>query len=112
MRVSFFAIAALTALVAGCGTVARSSGAMPIGPDTFKLTARAAMGSMVESQKMAFSEANTHCQSLGKNLLTTATSSNGDRGTYEVTFRCLNAGDPDLVRPNLQRAPDTVIQTR
>lgn len=52
------------ALVAGCGTVAKSSGALPVGPDTYRLSARAPLGNMIESQKMAFTEANSHCASL------------------------------------------------
>lgn len=30
----------------------------------------------------------------------------------EVTFRCLDKDDPELVRPNLQKAPDIIIQSK
>ena len=102
---------AVIVVLTGCGTVPRSSGAMQIGPDTYRIMARASMASQVESQKMAFSEANGHCSSLGKKMVTTNTKSTELEG-YEVTFRCLKDGDPDLVRPVLQKAPDTVIQVK
>ena len=101
----------LIAWLAGCGTVARSSGAMQIGPDTYRIMARAPMASQAGSQKMAFGEANEYCTSLGKKMVTTNTKSSELDG-YEVTFRCLKDGDPDLVRPMLQRSPDTVIQVK
>lgn len=106
------ALVVAAAVMSGCGTVARSSGAMQVGPDTYKLTARAPMGVMIDSQKMAFTEANAHCASMAKQLMTTATSASSARGTYEVTYRCLNAGDPDLARPNLIRTPDVLIESR
>ena len=94
-----------------CGTVARSSGAMQIGPDTYRIMARASMANQLGSQQMAFSEANIFCDSQGKKMVTTNTKSSEQDG-YEVTFRCLKDGDPDLIRPSLQRAPDTVIQVK
>ena len=106
----FITISALTFL-GGCGTVARSSGAMQIGPDTYRIMARASMANQLESQQMAFSEANVFCNSRSKKMVTTNTRSIESEG-YEVTFRCLNDGDRDLVRPNLQRAPDTVIEVK
>ena len=95
----------------GCGAVARSSGAMQIGPDTYRIMARASMANQLGSQQMAFSEANMFCNSHGKKMVTTNTKSTELEG-YEVTFRCLKDGDPDLIRPSLQRAPDTVIQVK
>jgi hypothetical protein len=99
------------ALLGGCGTVAKSSGAMQVGPDTYRIMARAPMGNELGSQQMAFSEANGFCTAMGKKMVTTNTKSTQLQG-YEVTFRCLRDGDPDLVRPTLQKAPDTVIQVR
>ncbi len=97
--------------LSGCGTVSKSSGAMQIGPDTYRIIARASMANQLDSQKMAFAEANGFCLSLAKKMVTTNTKSNDLEG-YEVTFRCLNDGDSDLVRPIMQRTPDTVIQVR
>ncbi len=101
----------MIAALAGCGAVAKSSGAMQVGPDTYRIMARASMANQAESQRMAFGEANGYCSSLGKKMVTTNTRSTEYDG-YEVTFRCLKDGDPDLVRPVLQKAPDTVIQVK
>ena len=106
-----FGVFSAMVLMAGCGTVARSSGAMQVGPDTYRIMARASMASQAESQKMAFGEANLYCTSLSKKMVTTNTRSTEFDG-FELTFRCLRDGDPDLVRPILQKAPDTVIQVK
>lgn len=99
------------ATLTGCGTVSKTSGAMQVGPDTFQIMARAPVGNQVESQKMAFSEANAHCAAMNKKLMTTNTRSSKHDG-FQVTFRCLKDGDPDLYRPNLQKPADTVIEVR
>jgi len=107
---------AITAAVftSACGTVPRSSGVMQLGPDTYRVSARASLADVTESQKMAFTEAKQFCGTLKKELLVIAT----DRieatggGPYEITFRCLMENDPALIRPTLERAPDTVIQIK
>jgi len=101
----------LAALLTACGTVPSSSGAMQIGPDTYRIIARAPLAKATESQRMAFSEGNSFCSSLGKKLTTTATRDAGNSG-FEITFRCLKDGDPDLVRPTLERTPDTIIKIK
>ena len=111
MKIFWCALSFATVLVSGCGTVARSSGAMQVGPDTFRVMARASLGSKLESQKMAFGEANSYCGSIGRKMVTTNTQSTEYDG-FSVTFRCLKDGDPDLVRPTLQKEPDTVIQLK
>lgn len=97
-----------------CGTVPRSSGAMQLGPDTYRVAVRAAMGNVTESQKMALTEASQFCGTLKKELLVIATERLEDigGGPYQVTFRCLAANDSALIRPTLERAPDTVIQVK
>jgi hypothetical protein len=104
-----FAVTFMVALV-GCAG-GRTSGAMQIGPDTYRIVAAAMGADEVMSQKRAFGEANQYCSSLGRKMVTTNTRSGGTNG-YAVTFRCLNEGDPDLVRPILQREPDTLIQVK
>lgn len=107
-------IVLFAAMLAGCGTVARSTGVMNLGPDTYRVAARASMGSVGESQRMALSEAEAHCRSMQREFVVTGTRvlQSPGGGPFEVTFRCLRAGDPDLRRPDLERAPDTVIQVR
>jgi hypothetical protein len=112
MSIKTAAVLACLVVLAGCGTVPKSTGALPVGPDTYRIMARAPMGNSLESQKMAFSEAASYCEGLGRRVLVTSTLDPRDMTGYEITFRCLKEGDPDLVRPNLQRSPDTVIQVR
>ena len=95
--------------LAGCGTVAKSSGVLQIGPDTYRVMARASVGDRIESQKMAFNEASDHCARQVRRLMTIGTLSTQYQG-YELTFRCLAEGDPELNRPTLHKTPDTVIQ--
>lgn len=109
----FISLSTLTLVISlvlqGCGTVAKSSGVLQIGPDTYRVMARASIGNLIESQKMAFKEANDHCARLVRRLMTIGTLSTEYQG-YELTFRCLAEGDPELNRPTLHKAPDTVIQ--
>lgn len=36
----------------------------------------------------------------------------GNYPRAEITFMCLDKGDPELQRPKLQKTPDTVIELR
>lgn len=102
----------LSLVLAGCGTVPSSSGVLPLGPDTYRISARASMGAESASQKMAVLEGQQHCKSIGREFMVTGTKVLKANGGYEVTFRCLLLNDPELRRPNLERAPDSVIQIR
>lgn len=96
----------------GCGTVPSSSGVLPLGPDTYRISARASMGAESQSQKMAVLEGHQHCKSINREFIVTGTKVLKANGGYEITFRCLLANDPELTRPNLERVPDSVIQIR
>lgn len=87
---------------------------MQLGPDTYRISARAALANVMESQKMALTEAKQFCGDQKKELLVIATKriEAAGGGPYEVTFRCLAANDPALIRPTLERVPDTVIQIK
>jgi uncharacterized protein YceK len=98
-----------TLLLTGCGTVAKSSGPLPVGPDTYRILARGAVANLAKSQEMAFTEASGHCLSMSKRLMTTNTEDAGNNG-FVLTYRCLNEGDPDLVRPVLRSVPSSVIR--
>lgn len=104
-KIALFAVLALT----GC---AQSTGAMKMGPDTYSVAADALGAS--NARQVAMLEANAKCQSMGKEILVTNTSSGKDRArsVYEVTFKCLAEGDPDLLRPQYESAPDIVIENR
>jgi hypothetical protein len=105
---------ASTAALAGCGTIPSSSGVMQLGPDTYRVAARGPMGAVHKSQQIAFAEANGHCQGMGREIMVVGTRAIEDvgGGPYEVTFRCLRAGDADLMRPTLTPVPDKVIQLK
>ena len=105
-------IAIIGIALSACGTVSRSSGAMQLGPDTYRISARASMGNPTDSQKMALIEAKDYCTVLKREIMVIATEPSKSFGPFEVTFRCLIAGDPELVRPTLEKTPDTVIRIK
>lgn len=107
MRFGTIALALVIPL-AGCGAMTKSSGPVPLGPDTWRIAVRDGFNGGSASQAMAIKEANNHCVSLGKNIMVVGVNDTGDAGN--VTYRCLRTGDPELVRPNLKKTPDTVIQ--
>ena len=100
--------------LSACGTVARSTGAMQLGPDTYRVASRASLGNVGESQKMALTEAQSYCKAASKELMVAGTRllEAPGGGPFEVTFRCLAVGDSELQRPNLQPTPNTIIQVR
>lgn len=100
-------------VLSACGTISTSSGPMGIGPDTWRITAKDGMKGAAGGQRMAISEANVHCEGMGRKILVTATRElDPPYGSFEITYRCLKVGDFDLVRPNLQPAPNTIIQVK
>lgn len=103
----FLLIASLT--LASCGTVTSSSGPVPLGPDTWRISVKDGIKGFGPSQALAITEANRYCLSLSKNILVIGTKDVIPL-TSEVTFRCLKTGDPELVRPNLQPAPNSTIR--
>lgn len=105
-------IIAMIFLLSACAT---NSGVVRLGPDTFLVSASADIfrGGGAGARGVALNDAQEHCRKLGKELLTTNLKQGGfvgGGGTTEVVFRCLDQGDPELKRPTLERAPDTVIQ--
>lgn len=99
----------MAASISGC---AATSGAIPIGPDTYLLSHQGggfwAMPSTLRVE--ALKEANSYCESKGKvfQVVGTNETPTGGFGQFpkgEVQFMCLDAGDPDLARPKLQEQP-------
>lgn len=63
----------------------------------------------------AIEEANQYCAEKGKEFLiqrSAGTNSGLDYASAEIGFKCLDKGDPDLKRPNLEYAPNIRIQSR
>ena len=96
-------------IVAGCAT--KSSGVLQLGPDTYSVIVEVNHSTApLDARKAALSEAKVFCVGVGKELLVTNT--RRPSSDVEVVFRCLNKGDPELVRPVYRDAPDTVIEDR
>jgi len=89
-----------------------------LGPDTYLVMRKAGTGySSSDGMKMdALEEAAGYCANLNKKLLILTTSQKSvafaSTPSAEIQFRCLNDGDPELVRPNLETAPDTKIEIK
>lgn len=111
---TFVLVGAALALLAGCAT---STGAIPIGKDTYMIAIggkTTASGGKLKAQ--AFQEATAYCSSQGKQMQVVNTQQSdmsfGRDPSAEVQFMCLSDGDADLSRPKLQKSPDSVIEIR
>lgn len=114
MKKPIAAVLSVTIALAGCAT---SSGVMSVGPDTYLITtaADAFRGGGSGAQQVALSEAQQHCIKLNKELLVTNMETSpfvGGGKSFDVTFRCLVKGDPELARPTFKKTPDVVIEDR
>jgi hypothetical protein len=95
-------------------STARVTQPLPVGPDTYMVTARTPYGGTASVRDAALSAANQQCARLSKQLLVLKSRSNIDlnenndieKDAVDVTFRCLAAGDPELRRPNSQPTPE------
>jgi hypothetical protein len=101
------------------GACAMTQNIAELGPDTYTVGAAAspARGGASTARSMALQEAANFCRSQGKQILVKnledRTTNLYGAGSADVAFRCLNPGDPELAtRPNFQRTPDMVVETR
>ncbi len=109
---SFLLCLVVGSISTGCGS---TGGVIPMGPDTFNVTASKHYTSGgAEAQSNALIAANAHCAELGKEILVKNTSSSYAAPFYNfsVTFRCLGKNDPELARPDIRNTPDVVIEDR
>ena len=106
-----FAVFLTLALLSGCGLVARSTGPMGVGQDTYRVITRAPMGDATASQKMAFDEATQHCHSLSRKVVAQEVKSQPYE-PVQLTYKCLREGDPNLAPNSNLSAPDTAIEIR
>lgn len=99
----------------GC---AMSNGVQKVGPETYMVSAVAApvRGGVSGAQTVALADANRYCAEQGREIMVTNTAggamNNIGAGQANITFHCLERGDRDLRRPNLQTAPSIVIEDR
>ena len=106
--------AVIAACWAGCSAAARVTQPLPVGPDTYTVSARMPNGGTASAREAALSAANQQCARLSKQLLVLKSSTdidfnenqdvvvadNKDAVIVDVTFRCLATGDPELPRSN------------
>ena len=95
-----------------------ASGPVQVGRDTYMVanTGAWSWSSGAALKADLYQQANTYCHSRGLLIQPVSTNSNnGDLYQFahaELQFRCLAAGDPEIHRPAMGRAPDVVIENR
>jgi hypothetical protein len=99
--------------LSGC---ASSTKVMPMGPDTYTVTAQSEFGP-VYAQEEALKKANAYAVEQGKHMIPVSVNkqadfdSFGDRiHSYELTFRIVSSTDPEYQRTNLVSTPDVIIK--
>ena len=86
-------------LLTGCAL--NSSGVRMVGPDTYQVMTDDMNASTAKG--VALEQAERHCSDIGKQVLVSKISMRKRmRYSYDVTFLCLNEGDPKLVRPEYE----------
>ena len=100
------------ALLVACS---QSRGVFKLGPDTYITSAAASPNAGAsEAQRLALSEANEYCASMGKTVMVMKSSDVIDvygGGSSKVTFRCL-AKDPGLQRAGVTKTLDVTFEDR
>jgi hypothetical protein len=92
-----------------------STGVLPIGPDTYRITESAinSFGGQVTAEAGALKTANEYCESQGRQMLLIA-DQRGEptlgSGGFSMNFRCLAPGDQELRRPNYRPTPNIANQ--
>jgi len=95
--------AAVAALLSGC-SAAQVTQPLPVGPDSFTVSARSSRGGPASARDAAISAANQHCARLSKQLRVLSSSANTvlnentttlneNESVVDVTFRCLAAAN-------------------
>ncbi|SAL09297.1 hypothetical protein AWB69_00017 [Caballeronia udeis] len=101
---SLFVVAAILTILSACASVSEVT---QLGKDTYMVdaTTRGGFQSHGETTALAVNKAREFCSSKGKELMTGPARTSGARGWTPVestlTFQCLDASDPEYVRPNL-----------
>lgn len=104
----------LAVALVGCAAApterAESSGVMKIGQDTFMIQARAPrdQGGQTAATRMALTEANAHCDSMGREISVDKASTSGYSAQF--VFQCLPASESS--RPTYKASPDVSIEVK
>ncbi|MBH3426179.1 hypothetical protein [Pseudomonas alkylphenolica] len=119
-------VSMIALLITGCAELTSPptfSDVVPMGLDTYMITKQdkfSTSGSAVKAD--LYRRANAFCESKGKQLMPVnerskdgisgyATSVSSIPANAELQFRCLDSGDPELVRPTMQSVPGVQINT-
>jgi hypothetical protein len=73
----------------------KSIGVIPYGQDTYKTYAYTKLND--DADKHAITEANIHCESLGKRFM--PVQAKGDTQDFTLVFKCLDQDDPAFKKP-------------
>jgi hypothetical protein len=116
MKIRIFGLVGITCAASLLGACAQSTGVLPMGPDTFSIATSDELGGVVAAKRAAVMEASTFCSSRGQQMIAMQSQSSvkkdwaGDSiGHHDFTFRCLNAGDPQLGRPVIGGSQQSLI---
>lgn len=84
-------------IMSGCAATepTKSIGVIPYGQDTYKTYAYTNVNN--DADKYATTEADKHCESLGKHFM--PVQSKGDTQKFSLVFKCLDEDDPTLIKP-------------
>jgi uncharacterized protein YceK len=84
-------------VMSGCAAEepTKSIGVIPYGQDTYKTYAYTKLND--DADKHAITEANKHCESLGKHFM--SVQANGDTQNFTLVFMCLDQDDPAFEKP-------------
>ena len=99
----------LVLLLFGCRVY--SSGVLKMGPDTYTLNIEAK--NVREARRIAYEQGTQECAKSNREFLVKHWSQKENQGIFDLIFRCLPPGDPELaVRPNYEKEADIVIQNK
>jgi putative hemolysin len=100
--------AAMGALMAGCSV---QPTVQPQADDTYAVSGHyaATTTGLLVAQNAALDEAESFCHEKGLRFHQLQDQVRPGDATYTVRFRCLAAGDPRLLRPTVNQAPDQVF---
>jgi hypothetical protein len=98
-------VSVITAIVVVTACSTKSTGVLPLGPDTFSVlvyTSRGT-GSVPAARVQAIDEAEKYCASLSKKMLVKQ-AQDGPGHRSELIFQCLNENDPEYKRPDYEKS--------
>ena len=107
-----FAVVCMAMLaLTGC----TDTGPIKVGPDTYTISTRVPFGGPASAKGQALQEANTFCESKGREILldhvqASECALHGGCGEAEIFFYCLAANDPQLKRPRFSTEPNQKVE--